>query len=103
MKYLAVLALLFAIASAMNHQFEVDLVNGLTRSFAHGFETGLYATDVEVSEGCGGEWSLDVLDEIFNAMEKLDTETYTSLMVIFKNSVYYATQSYYFCGWYDVF
>ena len=58
---------------------------------------------MEVSQDCGGEWTLDVLEEIFVSLESIQTDTYESVTTILKDAFFYAYQSFYFCGWNTVF
>ena len=98
MKYLAIIALLFAAAMAQ-HDVEISLINGLTQAFSHGFETGLYASEADLSEDCAGDWADSILDELFTAVDNIQTDTYGSLTTIAKDAFFYAYQNFYFCDW----
>ena len=101
MKYLAIAALLLVVATAQ-HEVQISLVNGITAAFSHGFETGLYAQEADLSDNCAGDWADAILEELFSAVDDIQTETYDSMTTILKDAFFYSYQNFYFCDWNSV-
>ena len=102
MKYLAIIALLFAAAMAQ-HPNEIRVIAYTTQAISHGFQSGLYTREPEISHDCTGDWADPVLEELLDALDNLLTDTYGNLVTILKDSFYYLYQNYYFCNWNNVF
>ena len=98
MKSIAIVALLLACAFAKNHDEDVTQINEMIHYGAQGFESGLYKKDVQVSDECAGDWSVEVVNEMLTALDQLSKDFNTNIMIVAGDIAQLAVKNYNYCG-----